>query len=234
MAVRLLQRVNGVFDLAIALEMRTSANPCTGVKKLLGPQNARVTPRRALPHDEAPQMFHRLSNLDTPQAACLALIMLTAVRSEEARGGRWTEVDWEAGFWTIPTERMKKRRPHTVILSRQAVTLLLKVKAMGWHQDRMFPGARPAAPISGTSLRDLTKQLGVSGDTDVHGLRSTFATWAEEQGKWDSKVRELCLAHLHGSAVERAYHRSQRVDEREELMQAWADFICPPSADGEG
>jgi hypothetical protein len=52
-----------------------------------------------------------------------------------------------------------------------------------------------------------------------------FSTTANESGKWDGDVIELCLAHNVGGSVRRAYNSSQRLADRAKLMQWWADEI---------
>ena len=54
----------------------------------------------------------------------LRFLILTAVRSGEARKATWAEVDLAAALWTIPAEHMKMRKAHTVPLSPAAVAVL--------------------------------------------------------------------------------------------------------------
>jgi hypothetical protein len=58
----------------------------------------------------------------------------------------------------------------------------------------------------------------------VHGFRSTFRDWAAEQTNFPREVCEQALAHLDGSAVERAYRRSDLFEQRRLLMCRWADY----------
>ena len=62
----------------------------------------------------------------------------------------------------------------------------------------------------------------------VHGFRSTFRTWTEEHTRFPREVAEQALAHTIGSAVERAYRRTDMFDKRRELMEAWATYCTTP------
>ena len=55
--------------------------------------------------------------------------------------------------------------------------------------------------------------------------------WAAERTSFPREIAELCLAHFVGNAVERAYRRSDLFDKRRDLMERWARFCCPASAD---
>jgi integrase len=66
----------------------------------------------------------------------------------------------------------------------------------------------------------------------AHGFRASFKTWAEETTQYPPHVIEMCLAHVVGGAVERAYRRGDLLDQRRRLMQDWADFCDRPNAEG--
>ena len=58
----------------------------------------------------------------------------------------------------------------------------------------------------------------------VHGFRSAFRDWAGDRTTFPREVAEEALAHMVGNTVERAYRRSDALEKRRKLMQAWADF----------
>jgi len=64
----------------------------------------------------------------------------------------------------------------------------------------------------------------IAPDVTVHGFRSSFRVWCEEQTSFPRSVTEAALAHVNSNKVESAYQRSDLFDRRRELMQAWADF----------
>ena len=98
---------------------------------------------------------------------------------------------------------------------------------------RFKPRYRPGKSVSDTMLRLLLRQLGYDGLT-VHGFRATFKTWAMERTRFDNFVVEAALAHISGDKVERAYARSDVLEKRRQLMNAWADFCETPPAKGTG
>lgn len=73
--------------------------------------------------------------------------------------------------------------------------------------------------IHSTAMLNYVKGRGYS----VHGMRSSFTDWAAE-ADYPSELRELALAHAVGDQVERAYRRSNMIDKRRPMMQAWAAF----------
>ena len=75
----------------------------------------------------------------------------------------------------------------------------------------------------------LLKSVG-GRDYTIHGLRSSFATWAAERTNFASEIREACLAHQVGGEAERAYRRGDFFNKRRQLMEAWARFCSSPSA----
>ena len=75
---------------------------------------------RALPYAEVSDALTsvRGSHRWIGERLLFEFLVLTAVRTNEARGAIWSEIDWAARKWTIPGERMKERKPHAVPLER--------------------------------------------------------------------------------------------------------------------
>ena len=113
-------------------------------------------------------------------------------------------------------------------LSDEALAVLERVR--GLDSDLVFPGQKRGRPMPDTTLLNISKRMGREGAT-VHGLRSSFRDWAEERGGMPREVAELSLAHEVGDATERAYRRSDLLGKRRDLMERWARFCCPVSAD---
>jgi integrase len=222
-------RIELIFDYAIARNWREKANPAqwrSGLKALL-PAVTKVhttVHRAALPWQQAPSFMATLTDQDGMAARCLAFAILTATRSGEARGALWSEVDLDAAVWTIPAARMKAKKPHTVPLSEPAITILRELHEVRTG-DVIFFGR--AGVIADTTLRDLLQQ--VHPGITVHGFRSSFRDWAADTGK-PGDLAEQCLAHTVGSAVERAYRRSDVLERRRALMDAWAAYLTAPPA----
>ena len=119
---------------------------------------------------------------------------------------------------------MKLRRPHTVMLSEQAVELLRATKATAGSFPHVFPARSDLTKaLSYDGLRDAFKRAATEAGVAAtpHSVRSTFSTWANEQGA-DSRVIELCLAHAESDRIKASYDHAERLPARSALMQAWA------------
>jgi integrase len=152
-------------------------------------------------------------------------------------GARWTEIDLERKTWVIPAERLKDRKtrtePHRVPLSLQVIAIL---KTLPRLEEFVFPGLKPGKPLSNMAMLSVLKDLNrdesgkprwvdpkSSRPITPHGLRATFRTWGEDAG-FHRDLLEESLGHQIGTAVERAYRRTDSFDRRRAIMQAWADF----------
>ena len=146
------------------------------------------------------------------------------MRTNELRHAKWEELDLDKAEWTIPAERMKTRAPHHVPLSRQAVAVLRELKALNGHRAFVFPGRRPIQPMSKNTVLFALYRLGYHSRMTGHGFRAVASTLLNELG-YRPDVIERQLAHIEKNAVRAAYHRSQYLDERNAMMQQWADHL---------
>lgn len=233
-ATRLRQRIEAVLDYAavhgLCDGVRNPARWKGTLDKVL-PAPRKVTAREhhaAADYADVPRIMAALAGASHMSAQCLRFTILTAARSGEARGARWDEIDLEAATWTIPAHRMKAARPHRVPLSKPALAILSTMQALRRPEaELVFPGAR------GGLLSDVAvnKTLhAIAPDVTVHGFRSAFRTWAEEQTSYPRSVTEAALAHVNADKVEAAYQRSDLFERRRELMRAWADFATGKGA----
>jgi integrase len=162
-------------------------------------------------------------------ARALEFLILTATRTSEVVGARWEEIDLAAQIWTIPAARMKGGQPHRVPLSPRAMELL-----SGLYEEvgnpYVFIGGRAGAPLNVGAMYHVTKAINPA--ITNHGFRSAFSTWAHEATAFPAHVIELSLAHTVGSAVERAYRRSDLFDKRRKLMEAWAKYCSTVAPSG--
>ena len=162
-----------------------------------------------------------LEALDTPAALAIRFAILTATRSNETRGARWTEIDLDDALWTVPTERTKMRRPHRVPLSTAALAVVEEARTLPASDDLVFPSRRGQI-IHHSTIALALRTAGL--DTTLHGFRATFRSWALENGEdWASS--ELALAHELGNAVTQAYARSDMLDQRRGLMERWGQHL---------
>ena len=179
---------------------------------------------RALPYRDVALALRevRACSASANAKLCLEFLVLTATRSGEARGALWDEFDLKAREWRIAPERMKTNAQHIVPLSDPAVNVLDRARKLG-ESPLVFPSpTRPNKPLSDMTLMKVLHTIGLADKTTVHGFRSSFRTWASECTDTDHAVMEMCLAHSVGSAVERAYARSDLLAKRRLLMDEWA------------
>jgi integrase len=126
--------------------------------------------------------------------------------------------------WVVPAWRIRMKRPHRVPLSDRALDILREAQALSDGSGLVFPGTKKGRPLSDMSLSKLVKELGF--DADVHGFRTSFRTWTQEQTNFPREVAEAALAHRLGDAAEQACARSDFFEKLRRMMQAWADYIA--------
>ena len=233
-ATRLRQRIEAVLDYATVHGLRSGPNPATwkgNLDKVLAKpaKLKKVQHHPALPIDEMPAFVAALRQRDGVAARCLEFVVLTACRSGEARGARWSEIDLATKLWTVPPERMKAGKPHRVPLSAQALALLEALPRMA-GTDLVFPAPR-GGQLSDMSLLAVMRRMGV--DAVPHGMRSTFRDWCSERTAYPRDVAEMALAHAISDKVEAAYRRGDLMEKRRRMMAEWATFCTIPRPAGE-
>jgi integrase len=179
----------------------------------------------AMGYDAVPKLYHRLIATDSIPELCLAFTVLTAVRSQESRGARWDEIDFNAKTWTVPPIRMKRKKAHSVPLSNEALALIERLPR---KSEFLFTINGNGKPIVAMSLRKALHRHG-GADVTPHGFRSSFRDWADERTNYERAVKELALAHAVGSATESAYARSDLIEKRRRLMAEWATHCASPT-----
>ena len=227
-AKRLKQRLSTVMDWAKGKGYLTAGNPVTGIEKALPRVERSKVHMAALPWREVPDFMVDLASREGISARCLEFIILTTARSGEARGARWEEVDFAQKVWTVPAERMKRKKPHRVPLSEAALAVLEAVKGLGLDATYCFPSPQRSRTAGGKPLSDMVfKSLFSRMDREgfvTHGFRSSFRDWASESAHAPREVAEACLSHATGNAVEQSYARSDLLERRRGLMDAWGRF----------
>ncbi len=219
-ARRVRQRLRTVFDWSIANQKREASNPLAGIEKALPRQGDKAKHHAALPYAELPGLMEQLTGAEGVAALAVRFVILTATRSGEVRGARWSEIDLDAALWTVPAERMKTKEEYRVPLSPAALAIL--AQARGLEDGLIFPGSRQGSALSNTSLLAMLKRFNVPAT--LHGFRATFRVWASERTNVPREISEMSLAHTVGNAVERAYARSDLFQKRRKLMDTWARF----------
>jgi integrase len=227
-AQRVRGRIEAVLDYAAVHDLCDGTrNPARwkGMLDKVLPSPRKVANREhhaAADYADVPRIMAALSEKSHVSAQCLKFTILTAARSGEARGANWDEIDLDTATWTIPPARMKAARSHRVPLSAPALEIIKTMMALRRPGvDRVFPGGRDGL-LSDVAVN---KSLhSIAPGVTVHGFRSSFRVWCEEQTSYPRSVTEAALAHVNADKVEAAYQRSDLFDRRRELMQAWADF----------
>ena len=184
---------------------------------------------RSLPYREVGEALRivEASNASLSARLCLRFVVLTAARSGEARGARWSEFDLETGEWRILGGRMKAGVEHRVPLSDAALVVLSRARPLADGSDLVFPSpVAPGRPLSDMTLTKILRTTGLSDRATVHGFRSSFKVWCMERTDIPWAVSEAALAHTLGGSTEQAYARSDLFEKRRALMQQWADFVA--------
>ena len=224
-ATRLRQRMATIFGYAVAVGWRAD-NPANGdIRAALPRRPRRKRHHPALPYAEVPAALAAVEASPSREVTKLAFIflVLTAARAGEVRGATWDEIDLDAATWTVPSSRMKARREHRLPLSRQALAVLDRARALGSGEGLTFPSnRRNSGELSNMAFSMAMRRCGL--DAVPHGFRSSFRDWTLEQTATPWAVAEAALAHVLGDSVASAYARSDLFERRRQLMQEWADF----------
>jgi integrase len=172
-----------------------------------------VVNHAALPYSRLPQFITALRQQSEIGAKAAELMILTATRTNEVRFAPWSEFDLAGRLWTIPAARMKAERDHRIPLSEPVLAIL---RALPEAAARVLPGMGQHA-----ILKALQR---VEPGITAHGFRSTFRDWAADRTNFPREVVEIALAHAVGDKVEAAYLRSDLVEKRRQLAEAWAQY----------
>jgi integrase len=221
-ASRIRGRIEAVLDAAKAAGFRSGENPAAwrGHMKLLLPNKKKMARghHAAMPYADMPAFIAKLREAKGVGALALEFAILTAARSGEVRYAVWSEINFETAVWTVPAERMKAGKEHRVPLTDRAVAILRTVAALRRECDTddrealVFPGAAFRKPLSDMTLAAVLRRMNL-------GHRTSFPR----------ELAEAALAHAVGNAVEQAYRRSDALNKRRKLMEAWVAF-CEPKA----
>jgi integrase len=228
-AKRVQGRIENILDYAKSMGWREGENPARWKGHLshtlpTPSKIAKVEHSRAIPHKEAPALVAALQKSDTSAARALLLTMYCATRTSETLKAKWQEIDLEARLWTIPGDRMKAGKDHRIPLTDAAVAILERQKALRIN-DWIFPGQRLGKPLSNMAMISILKRLKWYDRTTVHGLRSTFRDWVAETTNYPDRLAEAALAHQLSDKVQAAYNRSDLMEKRREMMEAWTRFL---------
>jgi len=223
-ARRVRQRIGTVLDFAHGKGWREPF-VMAAVSKALPRQPRKSGRFAAMPFADVPSFLGKLREGNSVGRLALEALVLTAARSGEIRGAKWSEIDLEARTWTIPAVRMKAGKAHTVPLSDPVVSVLDRASTIRLAgSDLVFPGAVRGKPLSDMTLLKILRDMKL--ETTVHGFRSAFRDWCAEETTVSSEVAEAALAHTIPNKVEAAYRRTDFLEKRRKLMDAWGAFCA--------
>ncbi|EPY5523567.1 tyrosine-type recombinase/integrase [Klebsiella aerogenes] len=239
-AARLQQRTTAIMRFAVQSGL-IDYNPAQEIAGAVA--TAKRQHRAALELSRIPELLHRIDTYTGRPLTRLAveLTLLVFIRSSELRFARWSEVDFETAMWTIPGDReplegvkhshrgSKMRTPHLVPLSRQALTILEKIKSMNGNRELIFVGDHdPRKPMSENTVNKALRVMGYDTKVEVcgHGFRTMACSSLIESGLWSKDAVERQMSHQERNSVRAAYiHKAEHLGERRLMVQWWADYL---------
>ena len=226
-ASRVRGRIEKALDAAKSRGLRTGENPARWrghLENLLPRRNKLQRGHHpALPYHEMPKFIEALRKRRAISARALEFTILTASRTGEVIGAKWSEINRKKALWVIPASRMKAEKEHRVPLSHRAIAILGEVELLKCG-DLVFPGQKQNKPLSNMAMSQLLERMKYEHIT-VHGFRSSFRDWVGDATHFSSETAEAALAHSVGNETARAYRRGDSLEKRRTLMAAWESFI---------
>ena len=228
-AKRVRQRLSTVFKYCIAQQWRTDDPANIAIVEALPNPKRKVQHRKSISYNDVSGFIETISKSSAGLSTKLGLefLILTATRSGEVRKARWDEVN--GSLWTIPAERMKSGVAHRIPLPSRCIEILEEAKTISQGSGFIFEGTKPNRPLSENTFNKLMKELGL--EVHAHGFRTSFRTWTQEKTNYPREIAEAALAHSLRDKAEAAYARSDLLEKRAEMMEAWAQFISTNTSD---
>ena len=221
-AKKAINRLAIVMRHAAALGLDVDLQAVEKAKALLGKSRHQTKNIPAMHWRDVPDFYASLDEGSTTHLA-LRLLILTGVRSRPLRFLHLDQIDGDV--WTIPAEVMKGRKDKTddfrVPLSGEALAVIGEAKSFE-RGGCLFPSVRKGV-ISDATMSRLMERRGL--EARPHGFRTSLRTWLAECTDAPNEVAETVLAHTVGGSVERAYRRTDFLEQRRVLMERWAGHV---------
>lgn len=228
-AKRTLMYISMVYRDAMHREV-IEANPASAIEPKMVLPKPDVKKMAHVEINAVPDLLRKMRAYEGNPLAHIAmeLVALTFLRSGNILKAAWVEIDWTNKLWRIPAERMKKKRPHLVPLSKQVLDLLYKLKETSGKTCKLFPAQNGEdGTICNKTILKAMEKIGYKGCMTGHGWRhiaSTFLRGKNYGRRYDKWIVEAQMAHVEGG-VAGIYNEAEYLDERTEMMQHWADAL---------
>lgn len=221
-AKKAMDRLGLVLKHAAALGLDVDLQATLKARALLGRSRHKAKNIPALPWIKVPQFYDSLSEPTVTHLA-LRLLILTGVRSKPVRFLKLEQI--KDTVWTVPGDDMKGQIGRTadfrVPLSEEALRVIKLAKPFE-RGGFLFPSVRRGV-ISDATMSRLMERRGMT--ERPHGFRSSLRDWLAETTDAPHEVAETILAHVAGTSVQRAYRRTDFLEQRRLLLERWADHV---------
>jgi integrase len=217
-ARKAMTRLKVVLKHAVAMGLTVDLQATDKARVLLGKSRQETRHIPALAWKDVPEFYATLTDGSICHLA-LRLLILTATRSAEVRFSNLEEINGD--LWVVPAARTKTGRELRVPLSREAMAVIDQAKQSA-RDGFLFPNVRKGVISDATMSRMLERRDMVERP---HGFRSSFRDWCAEDTDTPREVAEAALGHVDGSKVERAYRRTDYLEQRRVLMELWARYV---------
>lgn len=192
-------------------------------KKQLPPPGILRGRHKSLDYAEIPDFMAALRERDAQSARMLEVCILTGVRTTEALQMQWSQIDWKRGRWVIPNKVMKNELEADIPLTDTVVAILRNIQKEEWDEKFVFPGMKRGKPCSSNTMLKLLK-VDMARKATVHGFRSTFRTWGQNETSIERGILEYCIHHIEGDEAELAYARGDCWEKRKAALKEWEEF----------
>lgn len=222
-ALQVRQWISAVFCFGV-VTLRADADPAAAVRGAV--ERGEINHSRPMSREQLGIYMDAVKRYKGFRVTVIALQLLPLLftRTVELRAARWSEFDLDGALWAVPAERMKKRRIHLVPLPTQALALLRELREIT-PGDLLFPGLKsPSQPLSPTTLNRAMEYMGLKG-WHCHDFRATANTHLEEMKRFRVQVIDIQMARKDKDKTRASYNHAMYLEERREMMQAWADWI---------
>ncbi|ASU72425.1 MULTISPECIES: tyrosine-type recombinase/integrase [Brucella] len=208
---------------AAALGLDVDLQATEKARALLGKQRHKAQNIPAMPWQEVPAFYATLTD-DSVTHLAMRLLILTGVRSGPLRSIHESQID--GNVWTIPGEAMKGRKDATNDFRVPLTVEAMKVIDIARRHARdgfLFPNVRSGV-ISDMTLGMFMRRAKL--EARPHGFRSSLRDWIAETTDTPHDIAETVLGHTVGGSVERAYRRTDFLEQRRVLMERWANHVA--------